>query len=47
MAIIGISAGKIEMLSRILPLRSSIKDVCIPQPGHSIPRNFLYKQGDW
>ena len=39
--IIGKSAGNILMLSMMLPFNNSIKALCIPQPGHSIPRYFL------
>ena len=33
-------------LSSKSPLISATKDLCMPQPGHSIPKYFLYKQGN-
>lgn len=31
--------------SKKFPSKSSIKDLCNPHPGQSIPNSFLFKQG--
>ncbi|MEI6124130.1 MAG: hypothetical protein WCQ95_10955 [Bacteroidota bacterium] len=43
--IIGASGGHALKLSAKLPFKSSISALCVPHPGHSMPKNALYKQG--
>ena len=43
--IIGINGGYSFMLSKKFPLSNSIIALCIPQPGHSIPKKCFVGQG--
>jgi hypothetical protein len=38
---VGSKAGYILMLSQRFPFSNSINALCIPHPGHSMPRYFL------
>lgn len=39
-SMLGKRAGKILIESKILPFSNSMNALCVPHPGHSVPRNF-------
>jgi len=39
--IVGIKAGYKMILSQRFPFNNSINDLCMPHPGHSMPKYFL------